>query len=465
MKEEIFDMPAWRDKWLSELDGVVPNASRELLDAPIATEAVVLEEDKTLAEPREKSRVSLWQRLNGMPRWVRGMLGACAMLVAIIAIVLAFGNKPKANEVFIIEVNPSMLLIAEDGVVKEVKSLGTDADVLLSTSEFNSLVLGKEPSAAIIEYVELCVKYGYFDPEGDALRLSLDGELGKLGEKIERGLAENGLYGAVVLRALSSEELITAIGLEAGGVSDIFEMPMLFRERVVEALDESELAKSYEEMVLFGELMDYIISTSEKSIERLRAHADALDKLWVLDEKIITHGDNPISILSFGESYFDLIKGEHEYTEEFGKLMQEMQTMLCNYADEYGVEITDRAMLVMLHKTYSSTAAELTIMLLENMNEELFLQHGEELLKLLSAVGAVGKELSNIFEKPSSREEFLDKLEALDLNELDERFAEFALGYLPEREAISFEELEDFKARIVAEYGSLENYFALGNKI
>ncbi|MBQ9085483.1 MAG: hypothetical protein IJY24_07520 [Clostridia bacterium] len=468
MKEEFVDMPEWRDRWLAELDAVAPVASQELLDAPIATEDAEEAELSPLRavdegkKPEDGQRKGLWQRLFSLPRWVPALVSACAMLVLALAIVLAFVGGTPEEGVYIIEVNPSFALLTKDGVVTGIKSLGSDGDVLLSSGEMDSLVLGKEIDVAVVEYVELCVKYGYFDPEGDALRLSTEGEATGLGAKIEEGLIERGLFGAVVLRGLSEDSLAEVLGMTEMDFSKLSELPELFRERLALETEEGEIEEKYEQQVLKQDLMDYILSSLDRNMEKLRAHAALLDEIWRLEEQIISHGDNPTRILFVGEGYFSVIKGNYEYTPEFGELMSQMQTKLYTYKSEYGAEILDGASLALLHTAYSPTSTELLIGLIEYMSEELFIERGEELIGLLSATGVIGKELSDIFELPDSRESFLSKLEALSLSELNSRLSEYAEDYSPDRAAIDRDELESFKAALIEKYGSLENYFSAG---
>ncbi|MDY2901599.1 MAG: hypothetical protein SOT09_06255 [Candidatus Borkfalkiaceae bacterium] len=391
----------------------------------------------------------------------------CVAVPSVFAIINASKGEPCA---VVLEINPGVLFLTDKkGNVTGVKSLNSDADVILADKNVIDELEGKPLAKSAEIFIDYALRLGFFDYESDenAIKFTAEKDLPFIEESVtaaENYFCEKGVYSAVIKDITSSETLSEKAGVTAAGNklgSSASNLSVLYGAR-----DVSDLKKAYDDNVVVGlydlvkNKLPNIVEAAKRlvrmQIKNLKIMILTSKDYWsikdedsglivsALKENIVTDLKNDMEELI--AKYSDLTGGKNEivsstglsnaiyaYSELFGKVTED--TVIEDYITnikEYFSSLTtddfrnvDKMIVALLERTDVDTMG------FESLTRvpETIKEYEKDLRKILS-------ELYVLREK-AGRE-----------------------NYSASREQISAESYAEYKNRILAEYGSFDNYWA-----
>ena len=452
-------MKSWKSRWKSELDERIPELKAEVLNAPIVT-ASISEKEKS---PVKHEKTSIFSMIFGTNK---GRAFAAALAAVIITACVGVGlllrpdSKPQVSA-FALEINPkAMFSVDEDGVVTNVIALTADADVILANDECVSTIVGRKSEDAARMFVDCAARLGYVDLAAeDAVKVTGCGvEPVAVAEAVKSYFMDKGSYVLVLTESASVQNFCDLGGiLDCNTVEEAVEAlknkAVSFSKREVESLADADLAQLYEER--FGDdgrrasVMQYFASCKQ-TVEKGRQD---LLKIIEKNDEIESHGDNPNILF---KDYWSVAMSSGDYTEKFALLMSQMDELLNNYKNEYGVEIDGVAHLQAIGSTLTSEIAGVIEVLTEKFDFETFITHLEGIVRMFEYVG---KDIAAALEAPSTVEEYLNRAEQFFLCRYDEMADAYAEEYGKVRESISQSEYDRYINNVIEKYGSVEEYW------
>ena len=447
-------MRSWKKQLKYEFDKTVPMLKEEIKNMPIAVE--------NRSEGREKR--------SGNALFGRGMIisTACVAMLAIIFTVLGVLGvfKPtisptQSRYVYTLEINPSVAFVTdENGVVQDVRSLNEDADVVLFDDSLLQSIQNSRLSDAVALYVDTASKLGYLDLANEtAVRLTTTTDSDQeLFAEISNGLSNyfktKGIFAVVVENSVSVDELRDILGVSATdreSLADALDkLSVKVGERISENVDEETLKELYDNYIINLQTFELIRSDLIENVERIESSIRALKDIGVLSLKILTHKDNPFPISA---DYWTIKKyGKNDYTEEFTALMNEMDELIAEYKSNNGIEIASLDEVKEIIETYQSFDKD-------DFTFDEFKNSLPKYVAILKNIGIDVSALEKIVEVPTTYEEYSTQFSAVMQELYDSRTAKNADEYSRPRKEITQNEYDDFVARIITEYGSLENFW------
>lgn len=447
-----------KNKWLDELETVMPDLEQDVIDAPIM-----------VGEIRQK---------RSFVKWTYAV--AVSVFTVLIAVVLSIyfatknvgENPPVASSgyVAVLEVNPKvMFTISADGKVVTVTALNSDADVVLSNPERLAEMTEKPLSESINAFLDYSSKLGFIDVNGqDAIKLShtatpekIDGVI----KSVENFFKESGVFTVVVSSQNTLEQISSKYGFGNPQSIDTFidqikTSPMLFSERQIVDMTLEEIQKIYQDTVILGDMQDYV----QKQLSYGIKSGEAIVEIYELNSQIESHPDNPLKFLELSGlvcGYWAVTSYPQmsaRFTEEFAALIDLMTDKLENFKREYGVELDLTSLTFSYHLYISIGESELFELenLLNSFTDESYINA----LPMIKGFLSNGKVSFGDFEVlPLNEEEFVQKTQSY-LNGMFDAYAESnKTAYETAREPISNDSYQDFVSDIIQNYGSLENYW------
>ncbi|MDD7165387.1 MAG: hypothetical protein PUI31_01720 [Clostridia bacterium] len=383
----------------------------------------------------------------------------CVAVPSVFAIINASKGEPCA---VVLEINPGVLFLTDKkGNVTGVKSLNSDADVILADKNVIDELEGKPLAKSAEIFIDYALRLGFFDYESDenAIKFTAEKDLPFIEESVtaaENYFCEKGVYSAVIKDITSSETISEKAGVTAAGNklgSSASNLSVLYGAR-----DVSDLKKAYDDNVVVG-LYDLVknklpnIVEAAKRLVRMQIKNLKIMILTSKDYWSIKDEDSGLIVSALKKDmeeliadYSDLTGGKNEivsstglsnaiyaYSELFGKVTED--TVIEDYITnikEYFSSLTtddfrnvDKMIVALLERTDVDTMG------FESLTRvpETIKEYEKDLRKILS-------ELYVLREK-AGRE-----------------------NYSASREQISAESYAEYKNRILAEYGSFDNYWA-----
>ena len=456
-------MNNWKKAWKEELDNITPSLSDEVKNAPIPTL-----QETTL----NQGGVAVKSRYNNKTLII-SVVAVLLCLAIVGTILLVVPHQPSVN-LFTVEINPSVNFAADgDGVVTGVMAANTDADVILSNKDAYENIIGKPIAEAVKNYVDYAARLGYLDLSeiGSAVRVSgcKDNRSGKLLDSVAASLqnyfTSNGIYSVVISNEVSVEEYVLRSGISIKGslseIANVIQTGETFAgNRNAQNMSKSELQSAYKE--LLGDYDGFMLNNIKSNVNKIVQSAADIKALYELNKQIEEHEDNPSWLTSINDYWMvKSIYPESSYSEEFGRLMTEMDGLLEQYKREYGVEFTDKWTLVAAKLKFDNLPVPLEE--LQEWVESLTVSLMEALSDVLSDVmelaGVLDRKIGKLMKLPSTVEDFVSKsLDVLQIN-FDKRIAEFKDIYEQTRQEISAKDYNDFIEGIISQYGSLDQYW------
>lgn len=453
-----------------ELDSLAPSMSQKVRKAPIITSE----------EKREKSTQKIDIKLQPRKKNSRPFIYGAIAAVLVIAIALAVVLPPmmKGGETVAptyeagylrMDINPSVeILYDKDNNVTAVKSANSDADILLSDELRKSLTgLPVEQAASVI--AEEAGKLGYIQPEEEnAVKITVvagnekqqEEVVSKTTAAIESNFMKKGVLVAVVAVKEDVDYLAEQYGTAADDLSAVLygvaaKADSYFAQLAAENQSSLEALKTYYEKEVF----DYLKSLLEAECAKISRTRVILHEIQEINDDIMSYTG-----LGWFGGYWETFEDERWQSDP---VMQEkfakMETALDKLTNLRGDDIT------------FSTSVELDTLVGiydDFINEDWISEIGNATLdelkgnldKIIEKLEELNVEITDAIRDavafvPDTVQAFLDQTQYIIdsmRGELEDIYLEY---YSEEREELSKEDYDSYYAEIIAEYGSLENYW------
>lgn len=456
-------MRSWKKQLKAEFDKSVPSLKPEIKNAPINCSSNEQSERVVPGEKTAKAKNRFWGK--GL------FVGAtCVAMIAIIFTVLGIMGvfnpavTPSSGDrfVYMLEINPSVAFVTdENGKVIDVRSFNEDSDIVLSDEETLKSIQSSNIADALTVYVDTATKLGYLDlTDKSAVRLTTTDETNKdifaeSSKSLQNYFMNNGIFAVVVENSVSVENLCSRLGMTAQNtLSDLTDaldaLSLTVGERISQTVDSDYIQELYDTYIMNMQTFELFKEELSDNFDRISECIGAIKEIGILSLKILTDKDNPYLIPA---DYWTIKKyGNKEYTEEFSALMQQMDDLIADYNQNYGVEIVSldglRDMLDAL-KSFD----------LDDFTFDEFKNSFSKYISVLKSAGFSVDVLEKISAIPDSYEQYLEQFKLVTDELYKSKLQKYKDMYEKERDAITTNDYNDFISQIVKEYGSLENFW------
>ena len=408
---------------------------------------------------------------------------ACALIVT--ATVGGLFNPPytppspapdvKAFSACVIEINPAVAFETDsDNKVTAIKSLNSDADVLLSIPVNKNALAGKNLKDAAAYWIKLATEAGYIDcsSQNNAVRISNYGlseqTLSDVSEEVKNRLNQSGIYSAILTRELNLDEFCAVSGVTADEkneetVKKAFDLlPPLMQARNLPQTAE-EIKKAYEENVIKAQMYPIIAAKLYADAQKIIENATILANITSLNLSVMSHADNP---QNFFKDYWSVKTfGNYDENGDFGKLMQKTQEALDEYERKFGTKInslSDYTALIADYKTLTDKYGTIENAI-NTVTKEDFVEYYACFIKILKNSGGDVENFNEFLQIPETLDDYMTAAIDMLRQTLSEKIAENADKNAESRPAISATDYENYIAEIIEKYGSLENFWNAKN--
>ena len=476
---------------------MAPEMSNEVRNAPIITGREEHKREEKLAYSGFSSRkAGFWS--------LAGVAAVLVVVFASLALAGVFGGAEN-NEtyVFALEINPGVSFVTNaEGEVLGVNALNADSDVVLSDKSTLDAIKGKPLTDAVVAYTDAAARLGYIDLNGSAgaVRVSGSGDgekalLASAAESLRGYFKAKGAYVVVAEELIGVDEMSAVLGVSGAETTNGLCEIMLgeavsYGERIASGVSGDGLKAVHESYIVDSQLYGYIRTALLAGTDDFVSNARALAEIGILNLKITFSRDNPSAVLTdywsvterFDEAYF---------SDKFMAMTDEMEALLADYAENFGVDITskdefydelyDFAVLAgkefedLIFSLASSAIESITDpqaifeafeefaaidfgKILENLTPQTILSSVSEYRGILARSGidlSITEALSHV---PVTVSEYISEMRSVVTAIYETRTEIFREGYDRVREALTDEEYSSFVDGIVREYGSIENF-------
>lgn len=468
-----------------EFEAASPELSEEVKNAPIITgkEAVEIEVaarygNTVAAESKRKLYIGA---------------ALIAVFIALVFAVLAAtgtfkkgGVTIKTDYVFAYEINPAVAFVTdENGVVKNVSSLNKDADVVLSDEETANKIKNVPLETAVVTYTEAVAKLGYLDIKKSetkeslsAVRISFAESADKIISSVKSSLEEffksHGIFSAVVDDKVDVKELCSRVNVEydeEGGLkslSDTLETENnTYYGKVNKNATEAEIKDLYENEIVGSDILDIVRGGLIENLNKIKKNAEMLKNIYDLNDKIMAHADNPISIFGKLAADFWTLKRlyglDYDYGEEFSALMSETNLAVEEYKEYFNKELKSSDDLEEAGNVYKNLGGVFGAgieAILKNFTSEDFIVSPEKFISLLKLIGIDVTDIENIIKSvPTTVEKYIAEMKSAVLMLKTARYEKFSAVYEEARNEITTADYDEYIDRIISSYGSLTNFW------
>lgn len=459
-------MKSWKKRLNEEFDGVAPELSDEVKNAPIVTAEHSNESVVRSGNALIKRRIGLGSSIAAI---------ALALLLTLLWIFGAF-NAPVSPEnddfVFALEINPAVAFVTdEDGVVQSVNALNEDADVILANEDMLRALCGAPLGEALATYTDEAAKLGYLDLSAARTAVRLSSGTGtdeRLRASAYDGLQSyfqrKGVYAAIVRDVLSVDELCARFNLPqkhslTALAEELKTCSALFGERIDGNASAETLLDSYQTFVVGAQTLEAVKDELCRSVDDIVENAGLLSKIALCGSEIIFHKDNPFHPLPADYWTVKSVQGEG-YSQAFSALLEKMDGLLSYYESKFGRTLESLEDLNSAAKLYASLADMNFEELFAALTITDFQSAAATYVGILKNIGCDVQAVEKALSAPATVQEYLEQLQAT----LDwiaaERKEKFRVEYERQRAEISDEAYADFLEEMTAEYGgSLGNFW------
>ncbi len=453
-------MKSWKKRLIKEFDETAPILSDEVKNAPIVTE--------------KKQDGSVEKDGNALVKKGAWITSCCvAILLAVVFAIFAMCglfDKPLSpvsdRFVFALEINPTVIFVTdEQGVVKSVKAINEDADVVLYQDDTLNKMVDAPLREAIVTYTDTATKLGYLNLSVDATAVRLtssEGDIDGITESVSKSLQsyfrDNGVYAVVVSEKATVKEMCNRFNMtETDDISLFLEKVNALSDYYGEGASEESLQDFYENYIVGEQTLEYVKSELLSRVEKIKENAGALKELATCSYDIMMSTENPFSPLP--ADYWTIKSSGASYGEQFANKMNEMENMLLNYQNKFGTLFESLEELKSAVDVYSNLQGNDYGELFSNITKEDFSASAEKYVSVLKIVGEDVSELQALLNAPKTTTEYLAQYKTV-LNKFSLlRIQKFKDVYEENRNGISEDEYDDFVAGIISKYGSLENFW------
>ena len=252
-------MSSWKKLLKEETERSVKNLklSDEVRNAPVSVREKDAYPTKKGILTRIAASVSSFFEKLFQKRAVAAALACAVCLCVAIPSVFAIMNVSNGEPcAVVLEINPGVLFLTDKkGNVTGVKSLNSDADVILVDEDVANELEGKPLAESAEIFIDYALKLGFFDYESDenAIKFTAEKDLPFIEESVtaaENYFRKKGVYSAVIKDITTLETLAEKTGLTAAGNklgSSASKLSALYGAR-----DVSDLEKAYGDNVVAG---------------------------------------------------------------------------------------------------------------------------------------------------------------------------------------------------------------------
>lgn len=458
-------MKNWKKLLNEQLDAEAPALKKEILDAPILTD-------------RNRASDEVLKSGNSLIKAKTGIFAACgaavlALIFALLCILGAFNNvnAPANGLIFTLEINPAVAFSTDEtGKVLSVNALNADADVILSDERTLNKIKNVPLSQAIVAYTDCAAKLGYIDLNATktAVRLCSPAEGGSTGDEAAESLQtyfkSKGVFAAVVQSPLDLTALSESTGItDAKNASEMAKKLGALPEKHGERLSESDLndlQTLYQTYIMGENTLEYVRNELTQNLTSIVSNAVLLSKLTLRNYEITLNAKNPI----FLGDYWKVKQSGKAYDDaDFANSMNEMQTLLSEYEEEFGVAIKSGEELTKAAEVYSEfSKIDLAVELAQfvtDLSLSNFSQVIEKISGMFENVGSDVSALKSLLSAPQTAQEYFSQLQISLSQTFSLKLQSYRETYEQVRAQISDENYDDFIDGILQEYGSLENFW------
>ena len=243
-------MNSWKKLLKSETENSVKNLtmSEEVKNASLKTR-----EKTEFAEKPKRGFLSGFTFTRRMAAFLTIIVALC---VAVIPSAIAISNYASVNaqSEVLLEVNPSALFITDKkGKITDVKSMNSDADVILCDDETVNSIRGSSLSEGTRIFIDRAARLGYidFDNGKNTVKLTSDKPqsfIEKSVETLRNYFCEKGIYSVVLSKNATVSELADKLGVSASSKGALHKnasnLETLYGERT------DDIEKAHKENVL-----------------------------------------------------------------------------------------------------------------------------------------------------------------------------------------------------------------------
>lgn len=456
-------MKSWKKALRREIEETVENVklSEEVLNASVP--------QKRSFEEYKKPSFGNFLTPKRLVAFLTAFIALCIAVVPVA--VMAKNSVASVSCEVLLEINPSVLFVTDkNGVVTAVKSVNSDADVILYDSEFTSDLIGKPLSKGCELFIDKASRLGFVDFESkeNAVKLTSQDETDFLKESksgLEKYFCDKGVYSAVLTEISDVKSFADKIGISAYDKKSLKnqteKMSVLYGER-----DVGDIEKAYNENVLTG-----LYGIVKSKVSTIIDGASLILKMKVKNLEIKAH---PFMI---GKDYWDIKDENVEDLPILSTLKLEMATLIAEYTKltdgkcqmrtrwEFETALRDYSALV--GDGFDSSDEKIDeesylgglISYFSTLTLDKFYCDDEKLLAVLfkTDIDAMGYE--TLITAPTSVKEYHRELVKVLSGLSTSREKNNKDVYEAQRQSVSDEAYADYINKIVEDYGSLDNFW------
>lgn len=312
-------MNSWKKLLKSETENSVKNLtmSEEVKNASLKTR-----EKTEFAEKPKRGFLSGFTFTRRMAAFLTIIVALC---VAVIPSAIAISNYASVNaqSEVLLEVNPSALFITDKkGKITDVKSMNSDADVILCDDETVNSICGSSLSEGTRIFIDRAARLGYidFDNGKNTVKLTSDKPQSFIEESVEtlrNYFCEKGIYSVVLSKNATVSELAGKLGVSASSKGALHKnasnLETLYGERT------NDIEKAHKENVLTA-----LYEIVTERVSDILNGAELIIRMKLVNLEIKMH--------TFGKDYWDIKDKDVSNLAILSSYKERMEELIDEYA-------------------------------------------------------------------------------------------------------------------------------------
>ena len=302
-------MNSWKKLLKSETENSVKNLtmSEEVKNASLKTR-----EKTEFAEKPKRGFLSGFTFTRRMAAFLTIIVALC---VAVIPSAIAISNYASVNaqSEVLLEVNPSALFITDKkGKITDVKSMNSDADVILCDDEAVNSIRGSSLSEGTRIFIDRAARLGYIDFDNGK-------NTDKLTSDKPQSFIEKGIYSVVLSKNATVSEIADKLGVSASSKGALHKkadnLETLYGERT------NDIEKAHKENVLTA-----LYEIVKERVADILNGAELIIRMKLVNLEIKTH------ILNLGKDYWDIKDEDVSDLAILSSYKERMEELIDEYA-------------------------------------------------------------------------------------------------------------------------------------